>query len=73
MQYLHSSNIIHGGLNASDILVKEDRHACITYYGITEIQSSKNSENHTYFSPEAWKGVSNAKFSCFLSFLFALY
>ncbi|KAF5353115.1 hypothetical protein D9758_008784 [Tetrapyrgos nigripes] len=57
MQYLHSRNIIHGGLKTSDILVKGDGHACIADYGVTEIQSSKNSENHRYFSPEAWKGI----------------
>ncbi|THU94441.1 hypothetical protein K435DRAFT_900211 [Dendrothele bispora CBS 962.96] len=59
MQYLHSRNIIHGGLETSDILAKEDGHPCIADYGI---------ENHRYFSPEAWKGVSNTNLFGFLFF-----
>ncbi|KAK7032124.1 hypothetical protein VNI00_013298 [Paramarasmius palmivorus] len=59
MQFIHSRNVIHGGLKTSDILIKDDGTACITDYGMSEIQSTKNNDAHRYFSPEAWKGITS--------------
>ncbi|KAK7050882.1 hypothetical protein VNI00_004994 [Paramarasmius palmivorus] len=57
MQYLHSRSIIHGGLKTSDILVTGTKRACVSDYGLSEVQSSKSRDAYRYFSPEAWKGV----------------
>ncbi|ESK90049.1 hypothetical protein Moror_7888 [Moniliophthora roreri MCA 2997] len=59
MQFIHSRDIIHGSLKTSDILIKEDGTACITDYGMSEIQSTRNNGAYRYFSPETWKGTTS--------------
>lgn len=57
MQYLHSRDIIHGGLKPTNILIKDSGEACISDWAIVEVQPSRNKEAHRYLSPEAWKGT----------------
>ncbi|PBK89723.1 hypothetical protein ARMGADRAFT_935510 [Armillaria gallica] len=59
MQYLHSRDIIHGGLKPTNILIKDSGEACVSDWAMVEVQPSRNKEAHRYFSPEAWKGVSS--------------
>ncbi|KAJ7183441.1 kinase-like domain-containing protein, partial [Mycena filopes] len=56
MQYLHERGVVHGSLRPANILIKDDGTACISDYGMMEVQSS-GGEGHRYFSPEAWKGT----------------
>ncbi|KAJ7074507.1 hypothetical protein C8F01DRAFT_1010854 [Mycena amicta] len=56
MQYLHSRGVVHGSLKPSNILIGADGAACISDYGMVEVQTS-GSYGHRYFSPEAWKGT----------------
>ncbi|KAJ7639906.1 hypothetical protein B0H17DRAFT_960701, partial [Mycena rosella] len=48
--------VVHGSLKPTNILIKRDGSACVSDYGMVEVQSSA-SYGHRYFSPEAWKGV----------------
>ncbi|KAJ7738142.1 kinase-like domain-containing protein, partial [Mycena metata] len=48
--------VVHGGLRPTNILMKEDGTACVSDYGMVEVQSS-GGDGYRYFSPEAWKGV----------------
>ncbi|KAF5337767.1 hypothetical protein D9758_016612 [Tetrapyrgos nigripes] len=57
MQYLHSRDFIHGGLQPNNIMITDDLHACIVDYDMARIQSSRNNDSHRYFSPEAWTGI----------------
>ncbi|SJL08969.1 uncharacterized protein ARMOST_12345 [Armillaria ostoyae] len=57
MQYLHSCDIIHGGLKPTNILIKDSGEACVSDWAMVEVQPSRNKEAHRYFSPEAWKGI----------------
>ncbi|KAK0211892.1 hypothetical protein IW262DRAFT_1412274 [Armillaria fumosa] len=57
MQYLHSRDIIHGGLKPTNILIKDSGEACVSDWAIVEVQPSRNKEAHRYSSPEAWKGI----------------
>lgn len=50
--------LVHGSLKPSNILVAEDGKACVADYGMAEIAPSGNTSSHRYYSPEAWKGVS---------------
>ncbi|KAJ7772224.1 kinase-like domain-containing protein [Mycena metata] len=59
MQYLHSRGVVHGSLKPPNILVRVDGRACVSDYGMIEVQTSGGS-GHRYFSPEAWKGVSGS-------------
>ncbi|KAJ7831967.1 kinase-like domain-containing protein, partial [Mycena leptocephala] len=56
MQYLHGRGVVHGSLKPTNILIRVDGKACISDYGMIEVQTS-GSNGHRYFSPEAWKGV----------------
>ncbi|KAJ7186749.1 hypothetical protein C8R46DRAFT_880383 [Mycena filopes] len=56
MQYLHARNVVHGSLKPTNILMGVDGKACVSDYGMIEVQTS-GSHGHRYFSPEAWKGV----------------
>ncbi|KAG7441504.1 kinase-like protein [Guyanagaster necrorhizus] len=57
MQYLHSCDVIHGGLKPTNILIRDNGEACVSDWATVEIQPSRNKEAHRYFSPEAWKGT----------------
>ncbi|KAJ6589634.1 hypothetical protein B0H19DRAFT_858226, partial [Mycena capillaripes] len=48
--------VVHGSLKPANILIRVDGTACISDYGMIEVQTSR-SNGHRYFSPEAWKGV----------------
>ncbi|KAJ7364728.1 hypothetical protein DFH08DRAFT_682173, partial [Mycena albidolilacea] len=48
--------IVHGSLKPTNILTRVNGTACISDYGMIEVQTS-GSNGHRYFSPEAWKGV----------------
>jgi serine/threonine protein kinase len=56
MKFLHERGIVHGSLKPSNILIGGDGKACISDYGMIEVQTS-GSHGHRYFSPEAWKGT----------------
>ncbi|KAK7018606.1 kinase domain-containing protein [Favolaschia claudopus] len=56
MQYLHARGVVHGSLKPANILIGEDGNACVSDYGMIEVQTS-GSHGHRYFSPEAWKGT----------------
>ncbi|KAF7290544.1 Protein kinase domain-containing protein [Mycena indigotica] len=56
MQYLHSRGVVHGSLKPVNILIGLDGSACVSDYGMVEVQTS-GSYGHRYFSPEAWKGT----------------
>ncbi|KAJ7181435.1 hypothetical protein C8R43DRAFT_870009, partial [Mycena crocata] len=49
--------VVHGSLKPKNILIQADGQACISDYGLVEVQTSGGSNGHRYFSPEAWKGV----------------
>ncbi|KAG7441524.1 uncharacterized protein BT62DRAFT_974685 [Guyanagaster necrorhizus] len=59
MQYLHSCNIVHGGLKPSNILINDAGDACISDWSMVDFQPSRNKEAHRYYSPEAWKGTTS--------------
>lgn len=48
---------MHGALTPSNILIKDDGHACIADCGMVQLRPSNNKDAHRYWSPEAWKGV----------------
>ncbi|KAF7334676.1 Protein kinase domain-containing protein [Mycena venus] len=56
MQYLHGRGVVHGSLKPTNILIRVNGKACISDYGMIEVQTS-GSNGHRYFSPEAWKGT----------------
>ncbi|KAJ7629388.1 hypothetical protein DFH06DRAFT_719248 [Mycena polygramma] len=56
MKYLHERGVVHGSLKPSNILINIDGTACVSDYGMIEVQTS-GSNGHRYFSPEAWKGT----------------
>ncbi|KAK0199651.1 kinase-like domain-containing protein [Desarmillaria ectypa] len=58
MQYLHSCDVVHGGLKPSNILINDSGDACVSDWSMMDFQSSRNKEAHRYYSPEGWKGVS---------------
>nr|GAT54379.1 predicted protein [Mycena chlorophos] len=55
-QYLHSRGVVHGGLRPSNILIGADGSACVSDYGLVEVQPPTSS-GHRYLSPEGWKGT----------------
>ncbi|KAK0493502.1 hypothetical protein EDD18DRAFT_1356424 [Armillaria luteobubalina] len=58
MQYLHSLNVVHGGLKPSNILINDAGDACVSDWSM-DFQPSRNREAHRYYSPEAWKGMTS--------------
>ncbi|KAJ7020727.1 hypothetical protein C8F04DRAFT_1013931 [Mycena alexandri] len=56
MKYLHGRGVVHGSLKPTNILMRVDGRACISDYGMIEVQTS-GGNGHRYFSPEAWKGT----------------
>ncbi|KAJ6589090.1 hypothetical protein B0H19DRAFT_1102869 [Mycena capillaripes] len=56
MEYLHGRGVVHGSLKPTNILMGVDGKACVSDYGMIEVQTS-GSHGHRYFSPEAWKGT----------------
>ncbi|KAJ7475199.1 hypothetical protein B0H11DRAFT_2195216 [Mycena galericulata] len=56
MQYLHACGVVHGSLKPPNVLIGADQKACVSDYGMIEVQTS-GSYGHRYFSPEAWKGT----------------
>ncbi|KAK0451365.1 uncharacterized protein EV420DRAFT_1560606 [Desarmillaria tabescens] len=59
MQYLHSCNVVHGGLKPSNILINDSGDACVSDWSMMDFQTSQNKEAHRYYSPEAWKGTTS--------------
>ncbi|KAG8907596.1 hypothetical protein FRB99_003520 [Tulasnella sp. 403] len=55
MDYLHSLDIVHGRLKTSNIVVTDNGQACITDYGLYQLNNMPASDAR-YLSPEAWKG-----------------
>ncbi|KAK0451328.1 uncharacterized protein EV420DRAFT_1560346 [Desarmillaria tabescens] len=59
MQYLHSCNVVHGGLKPSNILINDSGDACVSDWSMVDFQTSRDKEAHRYYSPEAWKGTTS--------------
>ncbi|KAJ6525873.1 kinase-like domain-containing protein, partial [Mycena vulgaris] len=43
LQYLHSTNIVHGDLRGANILITEDQSACLTDFGLSVLSNATSS------------------------------
>ncbi|KAF9644381.1 kinase-like protein, partial [Thelephora ganbajun] len=76
--YLHSCNVIHGGIKGANILVEDSGHVCIADFGeITVVKDEDFVEDDPsrftftlrWAAPEVIKGEANSKESDIFSFV----